>query len=175
MVVNRAGVGSWSPTMSKLFYKLVLLASASLVWVVPAAATDLLPYGNGYPPPGADLLPYENGYAPEGADLVPHENGYLPQWYGSPRAIDRYQDLTYERPNAPLPGNGYSAYGRPSYRDFTRYCEPDGWAVANGYIPPAWCFPEGAERAQAPLGVAPHHSYHQGYAAPYPIRGYAYR
>ena len=169
--------------MSKLFFKLVLLALASML-ALPAAATDLLPYGDGYPPEGADLLPYENGYAqgsadalpyengyaPEGADLQPYENGYAPDPYARPH--NRYLGPAHERPYGRSPYAGYPVYGRPDYRDVARYCQPDAWSVANGYVPPAWCFTEGGENARAPSPYTSHRGYVSGN---YPIRGDAYR
>jgi hypothetical protein len=96
------------------------------------------------------------------ADLLPYENGYLPEPYARPHAYTGY------------PG---PAYGRPDYRDIARYCEPDDWAVADGYIPPAWCFSEGPERALAPIGVPAPYPYQRGYTSHYrgnyPIPGYA--
>jgi hypothetical protein len=169
--------------MSKLFIKLVLLALASLMFALPAAATDLLPYGDGYAPEGADLLPYDNGYAqggtdvlpygngyaPETADLQPYENGYAPDPYLRPH--NRYLGPAYERPYGRSPYAGYPVYGRPDSRDIARYCRPDAWSVANGYVPPAWCFFEGGEGVRAPSPYTSRRGYVSGN---YPIRGYGY-
>ena len=138
--------------MSKLFLKLLVVTFASLTLALPAAATDLLPYGDVYPPEGADLLPgyaqggadvlpYGNSYAPEGIDLQPYGNGDPPDSYSPPRP-----GPAYERPFR-FPDAGYPVYRRPDYRDIARYCQPDAWSIAHGYVPPAWCYPEGSVRA----------------------------
>jgi hypothetical protein len=157
--------------MSKLLC-IVLLALAPLMLVLPAAATDLLPYEYSYPAEGADLLPYDGGYHDD-ADLLPHENGYSPEPYVRPRGYIGYPDQAYGGVYGRPPYPAY--YGRPDYRDLARYCQPDAWAVANGYLPPLWCIPRGQERARAPFEVAPPHAYGRGsWSGNYPIRGYAY-
>jgi hypothetical protein len=152
--------------MSKLLC-IVLLVLAPLMLVLPAAATDLLQDEYSYPAEGADLLPYDSGYHGD-ANVLP-ENGYSPEPYVHPRGNIGYPDQAY--------GGAYGRppYGRPDYRDVARYCQPDGWAVANGYLPPLWCFPGGQERARAPFEVAPPHAYGRGsWSGNYPIRGYAH-
>jgi hypothetical protein len=42
-------------------------------------------------------------------------------------------------------------------------------------LPPSWCFPEGRERARAPIGVGPSYRHGQGYwSGNYPTSGYAH-
>jgi hypothetical protein len=125
--------------MSKLLCKLVFVAVAPLLWVSPASATD--------------LLEYENGYAP----------------YAGPHPYSTEPGLAYERPYAPP--DAYirypaPAYGHPNYRDVARYCDPDIWALADGYVPPPWCFPEGPAPAVDPSGVSVPRIYGRDYPPP---------
>ena len=78
------------------------------------------------PAAATDLLDYDFGYPRQG-----------------------YLDPAYERP--------YGAYAgyRPDYRDIARYCEPDDWAVANGYVPPTWCFPGRPAQVWGRAGLPP--------------------
>jgi hypothetical protein len=130
--------------MSKLLWNLVFVAMTPLLLASPAGATDLLEFDNGYAP-YAEPLPYSTE-----PDLA-YERSYAP-----PDAYIRY-------PNP--------AYGHPNYRDVARYCDPDNWALANGYVPPPWCFPEGPARAFDPSGVSIPRIYGRDYPAP----GYAPR
>jgi hypothetical protein len=140
----------------------VLLSLAPLMLVLPAGATDLLPDEYSYPPEGSG--PYENSYN-DRADLPPDENGYRREPYVDWQSHTGDPDPAYERPYGRSPYLDYPAYERRDYRDLARYCQPDGWAVANGYLPPQWCFPEPRERAGAPLGVAPPSPYRRGYVS----------
>jgi hypothetical protein len=126
--------------------KLLFIALAPLLLVSPAAATD--------------LMNYDNGYAPEA--------------YVGPDAYAGYPGPAYERPY--VPPDAYirypaPAYEHPNYRDVARYCEPDAWAIAEGYVPPTWCFPEGPTTALDTMGLPAPSIYGRNYPTP----GYASR